>query len=277
MQSAAPQTSLEESKRVKKLRLYLTKCIPKFPNNKETMELLQAMPLGTLFLTYITWASRLIPPKPRLVAIEPTLTSDIRWKALTPDAKALFAKVSRGENLNPHLSLKVLRNGFTPRTSKTTPGTDKWEDKDFVLTVMGYHHLHLSQLVEGAGHVKRTDQVLFAQITKEKFIAIGFFDHSVFDAVDGASGHINNERQRLWEIFDKRNTLGMQPGTVYMTNPIATSGHSLRHVRLASSFSRVIHQFDNKLDSALERKKCIPTSARGRGACDEAILEIQLS
>lgn len=241
-----------ESKRIKRLRAALVNVIPKFPNNRETREILQAKPLNSLLLAYVTWASRLIHPKPRLVTLEPTLTSDPLWRALSEDTKALLAKASRGDDLNAHLSLKVLRNGFTPATSSTKPGTNKWEDKDFFLTVMGYHHFHLSQDVEAGGHVKRTDHVLFAQVTTERFIAIGFFNHSVFSAVTSGS-QMNSERNRLWSIYERRITIGMEPNAVYISNPIATSGHSLHHINLVRKYSWVLHHIDPRLDTLADR------------------------
>ncbi|MFA6163913.1 MAG: hypothetical protein WC685_10840 [Methylobacter sp.] len=244
-----------ESKRLKQFRLAIAKNIPKFPNDRETLAVLEAKPLGSLLIDYTNWAYRLIPPRPRKVTIEPTLTADRRWKMLAVDTKALLERASRGDDLTPYLSLRAVRNGFTPASSNTASFTDKWEDKDFFLIVMGYHHLHLSQLIEATGHAKRTDNMLFAQVTRDKINAIGFFDHSVFESTDPISQTMTAERERLWEIYDRRSSIGRKPGEVYVSNPITTSGHSLNHTSIASEFARIINSIDPRLDDLSSRSE----------------------
>lgn len=99
-----------------------------------------------------------------------------------------------GTNLNSRLSLKVLRNGFTLNSSGNASSEDRWKDKDFLLVNMGYHHFHLSPIIEAAGHAKRADDVLFAHVTRDEFKAIGFFDHSVFKWTDPDSQAMTEER-----------------------------------------------------------------------------------
>lgn len=120
---------------------------------------------------------------------------------------------------------------------------------------MGYHHFHLSDQIEPAGHAKRTDEVLFAQVTKEHFNAIAFFDHSVFEPTDSTSQTMTAERERLWNIYERRSSMGRKPGEIYVATPITTSGHSLAHTSLASEFSRVIHSIDPQLDDLSSRSK----------------------
>lgn len=244
-----------EPKRIKKFRLEIAKTIPKFPNNHQTLNILEAKSLGSLLIDYINWAYRFIPPRPRNVTIEPTLTTDARWKNLASDTKALLEKARQGENLNAHLSLRAHRDGYTPATSIASPKTDKWEDKDFLLNVMGYHHLHLSHVIDPKGHSVRTDVVLFAQITRTEFKAIAFFDHSVFEQISNPTTPMTQERSRLWNIYDKRNSLGREPGKVYISNPIATSGHSLRQTQLAGNYSELIYSIDEKLDDLVTRSE----------------------
>ena len=124
---------------------------------------------------------------------------------------------------------------------------------------MGYHHLHLSQQTEPSGYSKRTNDVLFAHVTRERFNAIGFFDHSVFERSDPALQAMTAERKRLWQVFEQRNSFGQKPGAVYLVNPIATSGHSLSHARLAAEFSNIVYSIDHRLDNVAERSKIFST------------------
>ncbi|RYZ87833.1 MAG: hypothetical protein EOP04_10770 [Proteobacteria bacterium] len=238
---------------MKQLRSTIARTIPKFPNDRQTLAILEAKSLGSIFIDYINWAFRLVPHKPRTVIIEPTLAAAPRWKALSADINAFLEKVRAGENVNPNLSLRVFKNGFTPNSSIPAPSTDTWEDKDFFLNTMGYHHFHLSQVIEKAGHAKRTDEVLFAQVTREHFHAISLFDHSVFEKSDAATQSMTAERNRLWGIYEHRNSIGRKPGTIYIENPITTSGHALFHSHLAMEYARIVYQVDPKLDSLAGR------------------------
>jgi hypothetical protein len=246
-------TSHIESKRIKQFRLEIAKNIPKFPNNRQTLSILEGKSLPSLLVDHINWAYRLIPQRPRKIKIEPTLTADTRWKVFAVETKKLLKRASQGENLNSHLSLRAFRNGFTPASSLISPSTDKWEDKDFLLNIMGYHHFHLSHEIEKTGHTRRTDVVLFAQVTRSEFIAIALFDHSVFEHTAGATIPMTKERERLWALYDKRNSIGREPGKAYISNLVTTSGHSYHHKRLAYDLSHIIYTIDNKLESLSTR------------------------
>lgn len=236
---------MDESKRIKKFRGEMVKVIPKFPNNRETKEQLELEPLTTQLIHYLNWISRYISVKSRKIVIEPTVTSDPRWKILKPNIEALLMKARTGVDLCPNLSIQPNTKGYTPAASEKGPGVDRWEDKDFLLNTMGFHHFHLGTKIEAAGHAERTNEVLFARITRKEFIAIGIFDHSVFEAT---GKNMSNERKRLWGIFDKYATRGAPTGSMVMASLIATSGHPIHLVRTAQEYSRVIHETDPKLD-----------------------------
>ncbi|MDH4186086.1 MAG: hypothetical protein OEV08_03730 [Nitrospira sp.] len=239
---------MDESKRIKKLRGEVIKAIPKFPNNRETKERLEGMPLATLLIHYLNWMIRYVSVKPRKTIIEPTVTADPRWRSLRVQVKALLGRVQLGENLTPHLSIQPHSKGYSPETSKTGPDVDRWTDKDFLLNVMGFHHFHLGEKVEAAGHVERTDDVLFARVSREYFTAIGIFNHSVFEP---AGDEMSDERKRLWKIFDEHTSRGVPPGSVVIPSHIATSGHPLHVVHTAQEYARIIYELDPKLDDPL--------------------------
>lgn len=236
---------MDESKRIRKLRGEVIKAIPKFPNNRETKEELEGMPLATLLIHYLNWMIRYVSVKPRRTTIEPAVTADPRWKLLRGQVNALLKKVRSGENLTPHLSIQPHKKGYSPETSRSGPGVDRWADKDFLLNVMGFHHFHLGEKVEAAGHVERTDNVLFARISREDFTAIGIFNHSVFEH---SSDEMSVERKRLWKIFDEHTSRGVPLGSVVISSLIATSGHPIHVVSTAQEYARIIYDLDPKLD-----------------------------
>lgn len=233
-----------ETKRIKNFRLSIAKQIPRFPNDKASLQILEAKSLGALLIDYANWAIRYVATRPRRVIIESTAINDRRWASWEADIRQLLRKVETGDDLTPHLSLKPHTRGFTPAASAQGPDVDRWADKDMLLNVMGYHHLHLDAApTQGM----RSDEMVFAQVTRDTFTVVGIFDHSVFEATT-PTAVMTAERERLWEIFDERTTRGVPPGAVVMTPPIATSGHPVQLVMMASDYARTIHAIDPKLN-----------------------------
>ena len=62
--------------------------------------------------------------------------------------------------------------------------------------------------VETAGHVTRTDEVLFAEVTRDQFNVVAIFDHAVFDKTDKVTKTMTAERDRLWGLFTKISSRG---------------------------------------------------------------------
>jgi hypothetical protein len=234
------------------LRADIIETVPRFPNDGATLRDLEQMSLASLLVVYLNWARRIIPSRLRNVVIEPSLTVDRRWKRLRPIVQGFLEKVRVGEDLTPHLSLRVKYNGYTP-ASMAAAKDDRWEDKDFLLIVMGYHHFHLGQQSQH-GHTERTDDLLFAQVTRDWFHAIALFDHSVFDKCVPMTA----ERERMWRLYDYRSSLGRLPGIHLEAGLVATSGHSLNDVRMAQEYARIIREFDPKLDELQTRSAVFP-------------------
>ncbi len=235
------------SKRVLDLRQTLIKQLPKFPNDRETLKLLQEKSLGELLIDYFAWAVRHVPQRARKVDISPEVLNDPRWEQHKAGAQILFEKVEVGSDITPHLSTEPHTRGFTPRSSSKTPCVDRWEDKDFLLLVMGFHHFHLGTELDENGYVDRTGVVLFAYVSRTEFEAIALFDHSVFDT--SLDGSMTGERAHLWRIFDERVMKNASPGAVIVPTLIATSGHPIWLVKRASHCAHIIRELDPLLDA----------------------------
>ncbi len=239
---------MTESNRIKKFRLSLAKQIPKFPNNKHSLQILESKGLGNLLIDYANWAIRYVAMRPRFVEIHPTATQDKRWKVLNSEINQFLSKVRNGEDLTPHLSLQPHTQGCTPAASLCGIDTSRWADKDFLLNVMGYHHFHLGLKFERNGHIGRTNNLLFARVNRSKFEVIAIFDHSVFNT--NPDGSMSAERTRLWSIFDRLSLLGVPAGSCVVSSLIATSGHPVQIVELAGRYAHFIQNFDRSLDES---------------------------
>ena len=237
-----------ESIRVKALRLRIAKNIPKFPNNKATLQQLEASSLASLLVHYNNWIIRYVAPRPRTVSIEATASADPRWSVFADEIGAFLDKIRSGEDLTPHLSLEPHTRGYTPASAEKGPAVDRWADKDFLLNVMGYHHFHIGQHVQPSNFAERTDDLVFARVSREKVDVVAILNHTVFKRTGDPTVAMSKERERLWSIFDEHSSRGIPPGSVYIPSMITTSGHSMRLVQLADEYARVIRMIDPKLD-----------------------------
>lgn len=238
-----------ESKRVKAFRLEIAKDIPKFPNDKATLQALESYSLASLLIHYNNWAIRYVSPRPRTVSIEPPATSDPRWSMLANKIANFLDKVRNGEDLTPNLSLEPHTRGYTPASAQKGLDVDRWADKDFLLNVMGYHHFHLGQVAQPNGFAARTDDLLFAKVSRDHFTVVALFDHSVFEKPENPAEAMTKERERLWAIFGEHSSRGIAPGSIYIPSAITTSGHSMHAVRMAEDYARVVREIDPKLDN----------------------------
>ncbi|GJL67670.1 MAG: hypothetical protein NPIRA06_03050 [Nitrospirales bacterium] len=251
---------MSESKRVKKFCLTIAKNIPIFPNNKQTRQKLLNEPLGTLLIHYANWASRYVSIRPRVVEVYCEVEDSPRGGILSGLITTFLKKVTEGEDLTTYLSLKPHTRGYSPEASGTGPNVNRWADKDFLLTVMGYHHFHLGPICGEKGLAARTNEILFAYVSREKFEVLGVFDHSVFVSSSSSHHEMSQERSRLWATFDAHSSRGRPSDSVVISGAITTSGHALHLVMLAQDYSRVIRDVDPLLDDPTYVKRLYETA-----------------
>ncbi|HEJ7129588.1 TPA: hypothetical protein SMF60_004904 [Serratia marcescens] len=238
---------MEESRKIRQLKEKLINELPFFPNEKSIRTELENLSLNGVLIAYLHWKTRIVPPRRRKVNIAPEVTSDKRWKELKSGIHGLLDKVRKGEDLYPHLSLRAHKYGYTPVERIRNGEVDSWEDKDHLLNTKGFHHFHLSMNIQSTGLGVRTNSVLFAFVSRDQFHAVGIFDHSVFDKPDILNG-MSEERERMWALHEKHTTFGMKPGTVYMNNPITSSGHPVNIIMLADRYAAIIREYDQKAE-----------------------------
>jgi hypothetical protein len=241
--------SLETRKRVAAFKRELVLEIPRFPNDRASLQTLQAKHLTDLLISYIGWRLRHVGQRPRIVTGRRMLNADLRATILKPNIDAFLAAVERGDDLTPYLSLKARTKGYTP-PAEAPPPADSWADKDFMLNVMGLHHFHLGLTVEQAGHRVRTNDVLFASVSRDRFEILGLFNHDTFE--HEPNGDMKAEREKLWQAYERRQNADMLPGQLAIGGiggmGIAMSSHPTQVVWAAQRHVQIIGDMDPTFD-----------------------------
>ncbi len=242
-------TPFEDRPRIKAFRESLIKSIPCFPNDRATRTTLGGKHLTDLLITFVAWRLRHVRQVRRTVSGRERLASDPRMMGLTPNLDAFIKTVEDGEDLTPYLSLGAIKEGYTPAAEGSGP-EENWADKDFLLNVMGLHHFHLGMTREAKGHAARTNEVLFASVTRDTFEIIGLFDHDAFERKD--DGTMTSERARLWATYDARQAANTLPGQLSIGGfnglGITMSSHPVAVVRAAQEHARIIREVEPRLD-----------------------------
>lgn len=236
------------NKRIKVFHRDLVEIIPRIPNNKESLDALQEKQLTDLLVIYINWKIRFVDKRPRKVNVDNSANQDKRWQQMNKEINVFLEKVENGDDLTPHLSLRALKVGYSLKGDSVTNPDDSWDDKDFILNVMGYHHFHLGEKKPNTPHADRTNEVLFAKVSRDTFTILAILDHSVFEESDPISGKMEQDRQMLWSIFDQNSKKTGCHGGFIIPSMIMTSGHSYNTVKSAIEYVRVINEINPKLD-----------------------------
>ncbi len=237
---------MNEPKRITDLRKQIIKKLPRFPSDRESKRVLDAKSLGLLLIDYTNWAVRFVVPRMRNVLVDGTLKNDPRWQNNETRIAELINSIKEGADLTEYLSDLPRTKGFTPAASKFSDPSDKkddqkWSDKDLVLNVMGFHHLHL------AAYPDRSSEILFAKFDRATCKIVGIFDHSVFYLSTSKAG-FTAERERLFKLFNVHIAEGVSENSMSIGASITTSGHSTALVGISANYDKFVQREDPNLD-----------------------------
>ena len=146
-------SDMENWKRIKAFRRGLIATVPRFPNDKASLQAMEAKSLTDLIITNIGWRLRYVAQRQRKVTGLANLAGDPRATTLKPNIDAFVKAVEACSDLTSYLSMAPHGHGYTPVADPKTGGTDMWADKDFLLYVMGLHHFHLGLTMEAARRI----------------------------------------------------------------------------------------------------------------------------
>ena len=243
---------LDGSKRFRKFREDLTKMIPRLPNDKVSLNALQSKNHTDFLITYLCWRLRHIGVRSRKVTGLSVLAGDPRSEVLKPNIEAFTKAVEAGADLGPYLSKKAHREGYVMNANPDKTKSAKWNDKDYLLNVMGLYHFHLGLNQEASGLMARTENVLIAHVSRDVVDTIGLFDHSVFEWT--VNDEMVPERQRLWSIYEEYQAAQASPGAILMGGfgglGITLAGTPNVVTRKAIQQIKLVRKTDPKLDDA---------------------------
>jgi|HubBroStandDraft_6_1064221.scaffolds.fasta_scaffold417131_1 hypothetical protein len=123
--------------------------------------------------------------------------------------------------------------------------------------------------MEPADHIARTNEVLFASVTRSEFEILGLFDHDAFEHED--DGAMTPERVKLWRTYLARQEADALPGQLmtggYANNGITLSSQPVAVTLAAQRHVRIIREIDPKLDDpayvkTLYEKTPVPTKPK---------------
>jgi len=203
--------------RIQAFRNDVIKILPRAPNDRHSLESLQALPTHRLILAFVTWRVRLIRAKPRVVRIWSGGVTPLQFQLAKPKLRPLLEKAAAGRDLTPHVSDLVHKKGIILPGARPS---DRRQDIDMVLTREGLHHFHVG--VTGSGNPKgRSGSLVFAEVLENEFRIVALSNHSVFDVKSA-------ERRRFFGISQAYMAKDVPPGQGFIGNPVMSSGHSLR-------------------------------------------------
>jgi hypothetical protein len=234
--SATP-THAVYRRRIQAFRDEIIRRVPRVPNNKITLQAMEAMATHRLLLAFITWRMRHIPSKPRRVSAWSGGVSRLELQLADRVLRPLLQKVKNGMDLTPHLSDLAKTAGIVFPGARAAA---KKKDIDFTLIRHGLYHFHVS--AAGPGNPKgRSASLVFAEVLEDEFRIVALSNHSAFQF--GTSEHT-----RLSRIARGYIARDIPAGQAFMAHPVMTSGHSMITTMFADHCDDYMRAVDLSLD-----------------------------
>ena len=154
------------------VRAYVLHKTPSDPSGE-----LATKPFRQLLHIYGNWRGRHPYPRPRSVHRSREIVASAEAQPFQAQLDELVRKMQAGEELKPHLSRAVDAAFLSTQDRASLPRSQCERDLDRMLADWGIHHLHLSNVVEPDGFMKRGNELLFAVFTRDDAYLFGIYTH----------------------------------------------------------------------------------------------------
>ena len=245
--------------------------IPCVPDDDATRAELRACRDENLLGIYLNYFGRFVPTRPRQIVHASAFWTPAAFR-LGGDIVTLEGKILRGQNLDPHLSPNIGRNGFVQDGRRR-----RWEPvRDITLNAFGTHHLHL---IPGGSNA-----LVFIAFSKieARFIMVG--DHRSFDdgSLANAVAHFHVEigatsaalqppanpttpRDQMRLARHGTSSLGTAAGKVTVGPSIMSNGDAFRTRRYADHLMDRVETINPLLDDRAWMERAMPEAIRHFG------------
>lgn len=256
------------------LRDEVMKWLPRDSSDPSVTAELSALHTGELIIRFFNWLSRLIHPHPRQVL----RSQQYIFRRMLPREQVylerIVEKIETGADLSPHLTRGVA-HGFVQRAPATMKkNLGRRRDLDLLLNEWGIHHLHLPDVLDNDGFVRRDpvldrNLLLFAifqadkaylldvsphgEWTNERLVAIAVRNWPnarlfwSLNALGPAQAVTQDDRQKLRSVGV---TTPIQvDGKVFIaaTGGITTAGTATQSVLRANNLLRALTDIERKI------------------------------
>ena len=189
----------DEPPRIARLRAYMVEAIPYRPaHREEARRELGQLPFIKLLHAYLKWTYRFVPPHPRKVGFMSRFWESEVARSHGGEILALASRIERGDNLSAYLSSLAREREYVPRRiQEELPREDaRWRDRDFVLNVLGLHHLRISNASGAKGSEKRHGaELAFVEFDRDAAIFVDAGTHAEFRYPDLTVGYLRRSRR----------------------------------------------------------------------------------
>lgn len=212
-------------------------------------------------------------------------SKELQQRSLPSDEEAVLCQIenlaSSGGDLKPYLHRPIKKSKYN----------------DALLNDWGIHHFHLGSRLEADGFVNRTSELLFAHVSRERFLMIDVLDHSSFNddalievvhanwpevlsryaapEVVSVVDPPNPERREKYRRAGVVTLTQVADGTVYVPPGGGYQSSGLSSDALSCAF-RILNRATHLSDWAIENSDAIAHSIKNATGIEVGTLDLRL-
>jgi len=154
--------------------------IPCHPENEDSRKRLDQMPAHEMLFVYMNWADRFVARRPRTCRASKDFLHAPGVKKNWEQIQKIVNIAESGGDLTPYLSRLVRHAGFMTKPRRK-PNSIAWDNRDFVLNSLEFHHLHLKPLKANEQRSGDSNDLIFCRVSRNQIYFAHLGDHKSFD------------------------------------------------------------------------------------------------